>query len=90
MRKVLLVVLLFSPAMVSAQQAAPTQEVIATYPVTLHEQLNPSCELIRPVTLIRYKQYDAVALVGASDEIYSPELGKGDFLALSAAVPNKL
>jgi TonB family protein len=91
MRKLLLVGLLFSPMMVAAQQTpSPTPDVIATYPVTLHEQLSSSCELMQPVTLIQYKQYDAVALVGASDEVYSPELRKDDFLVLSTAVPNEV
>jgi TonB family protein len=83
--------LLFSPVMVAAQRTSPpTPDVIDTYPVTLHEQLSPSCELIQPVTLIQYKQYDALALAGATDEIYSPELRKGDFVALSTAVPKKV
>jgi len=77
--------------MVAAQQTpTPTPDVIATYPVTLHEQLGPSCELIQPVTLIQYKQYDVVALVGANDEIYSPELRRGDFVDLSAAIPTRV
>lgn len=63
-------------------------DVIATYPVKLHEQLSPSCELIEPVTLIQHKQYDAIELAGATGEIYSPELHKGDFVALSTTVPN--
>ena len=91
MRKLLLVVPLFLPVMVGAQRTpAHMPDVIATYPVTLHEQLSPSCELIQPATLIQYKQYDAVVLVGAGDETYSPELRKGDFVALSTAVPNEV
>ena len=83
--------LLFSPVMVAAQQtSAPTPDVIATYPVTLHEQLSPSCELIQPVTLIQYNQYDALALADTSDQIYSPQLRKGDFVALSTTVPKKV
>lgn len=74
--------------MVTAQQTSPLPDVIATYPVKLHEQLSPSCELIESVTLIQYKQYDALGLAGARDEIYSPELHKGDFVALSTTVPN--
>src|SRR5439155_8992316 len=78
MRKPLLLMLLFSPVMVAAQRMSPpTPDVIATYLATLHEQLSPSCELIQPVTLIQYKQYDALALAGATDEIYSPEFRKG-------------
>jgi|SRR5579862_9276361 len=91
MRELLLVTFLFSPVIVAAQQTSvPMPGVIATYPVTLHEQLSPSCELIQPVILIQHEQYDAVALLGASDEIYSPELRKGDFVALSTAVPKKV
>ena len=65
-------------------------DVIATYAATLHEQLGPSCELIRPVTLIEYKQYDALELAGETDEIYSPELHKGDFVALPTTVSKKV
>jgi hypothetical protein len=51
--------------MVAAQQTpAPMPDVIATYAVTLHQRLSPSCELIQPATLIQYKQYEAVALQG--------------------------
>jgi len=84
--------LLFSPVMATAQQTVASDAglVIATYPATLHEQLSPSCELIQPVTLIQYKQYGALALAGATDEIYSPELREGDFFVLSTAVPKKV
>jgi TonB family protein len=91
MRKPRLLMLLFSPVMVAAQQtSAPTPDVIATYPVALHEQLSSSCELIQPVTLIQYKKYDALALAGATDEIYSPELRKGDFVTLSTVIAQKV
>ena len=77
--------------MVVAQQtSAPMPDVIATHPVKLHEQLSASCELIEAVTLIQYKQYDALRLAGATDEIYSPELRKGDFVSLSKAVPKEV
>jgi TonB family protein len=83
--------LLFSSATGAAQKtSAPTPDIAATYPVTLHERLNPSCELIQPVTLMQYKQYDALALAGSTDEIYSPELHKGDFVALSTTVPKEV
>jgi len=76
--------------MVAAQRtSAAMPDAIATYPVQLHEQLSPSCELIQPVALIQYKQYDALAFAGATDEIYSPELREGDFVALSTTVPKK-
>jgi hypothetical protein len=58
--------------------------------VTLHEQLRASCELIEPVTLIQYKQYDALVLAGTTDEIYSPELRKGDFVALPSTIPKNV
>ncbi len=72
----------------STQAVKP--DVIATNPVILHERLSTSCELIQPVTLIEYQQYDAIAPVGAGDEIYSPELRKGDFVALSSAVSQQV
>jgi TonB family protein len=64
-----------------------TPEVVATYTGTLHEQISASCELISPVKLIQYKQYYALASAGETDEIYSPELRSGDFVALSTTVP---
>jgi TonB family protein len=77
--------------MVTALQRLPAMpDVVATYAVTLHEQLSPACELIRPVTLIQYRQYDALELAGETDEIYSPELHKGDFVALSTTVPKNV
>lgn len=84
MRKSLLSMLLFCPAMVVAQQ---TPAIIATFPVTLHQQLSASCELIEPGTLIQYKQYDGLALPDTTGEIYAPELHKGDFVALSPDTP---
>lgn len=89
-RKPPLLIILFSSVVVAAQQtSAPTPDKIATYPATLHEQLGPSCELTQPVTLIQYKQYDALVLADSTDETYSPEIRKGDFVALSAIVPKE-
>src|ERR1700730_1130214 len=45
MRKPLLLMVLFSPVMVSAEQRSPPTPDVN--PVTLHEQLSPSCELIQ-------------------------------------------
>ena len=64
-----------------------TPEVVATYTGTLHEQISASCELASPVKLVQYKQYYALASAGETDEIYSPELRSGDFVALPATVP---
>jgi TonB family protein len=91
MQTPLLWILVFSPVMVAAQQASTsTPDIVATHPATLHERLSRSCELIQPVTLNQYKQYDALALAAATDEIYSPELRKGDFVALSITVPKNV
>lgn len=91
MPKPLALVLLFSPVMVAAQQASvPMLDVIDRYPVILHEQLSPSCELIRAVELIEYKQFDALALPDSTEEIYSPEFRKGDFVALPSTVSKKV
>jgi len=87
MRMLHLLVLLFSQMAVAQSTQAAKLDVTATYPVTLHERLSPSCELVRPVTLIQYNQYVALAPAGAGEEIYSPELRKGDFVALSIALP---
>jgi hypothetical protein len=91
MRKLPLLLLLFSSVLVSAQQmSAPALRTIGSYPGTLHEKLSSSCELIQPVTLRQYKEFDALAFVGSSDETYSPELRKGDYVALSTAVPKQV
>lgn len=78
-------VLLLCPVMAVAQQIANSG-----YKVRLHEQLSVSCELISPATLIQYEQYDALELESPSDEIYSPELGKGSFVAVSTTVPKEV
>ncbi len=88
MKKLILAAVLCLAAKGPAQEA-PTPDVIATYPVTLHEHLSPSCEVIQPATLIQHKDYDAIVLSSANGEIYSPELGTGDFVGVTAAVPNK-
>jgi TonB family protein len=77
--------------MTAAQRkSGATASVNAGYKVRLHEQLNATCELISPVSLIQYKQYDALEVEGRPEEIYSPELGKGDFVAVSTTVPKEV
>jgi len=85
MLKALVVVFLSVPVTIVAQP-----NVIASYPVTLHQRLTASCELIRAATLTEYKEFDALTLAGATDEIYSPELLKGDSVGLSTALPKNV
>jgi hypothetical protein len=85
MRKAIVVLLLFLPTLVVGQ---PT--VIATHLATLHERLSASCELIRVVTIIEYKEFDALVVAGTTQEIYSPELRKGDFVAFTTTVPKNV
>lgn len=83
--------LLLSPLMVAARpRSGATASVNAGYKVRLHEQLSASCELISPLSLIQYKQYDALEVEEPPEEIYSPELGKGDFVAVSTMVPQEV
>jgi len=63
------------PVVTHAAQKAETE-----YTVTVHQRLNDSCELIQKGTLLRYKQYAAIVLDGSVNEVYSPELGKGDLV----------
>jgi TonB family protein len=87
----LLTFLLLSAAIVSGQQTPGSAAgILAKYPAILNQQLGPSCELIRAVTLIEYKTYEALAFEGSDAEVYSPELGKADFVELSTAVPKKV
>lgn len=91
MRTLLLSVLLFSSVVVAAQHtSSPKPGIIATFPALLHEKLSSSCVLIQPVELRQYKQYDALALPASNDEVYSPELHKGDYVELSNAVPKEV
>jgi len=91
MRGTLLFVLLPFSLMAAVQQTSTSRaDINAGYKVRLHEQLSASCELISPLTLIRYKEYDALELEGTREEIYSPELGKGDFVAMSTVLPKEI
>jgi hypothetical protein len=77
----LLILLLLSSAIAFGQQTpAPIPRILSEYPATLSQQLGHSCELIRAVTLIEYTTYAALTLEGSSDEVYSPELSKADFV----------
>jgi len=91
MRNLIIFVLLF-PAVLLAGQETPSAlpQAVSSYRATLHEQLSSLCELVEPGTLLQYKQYEAVAVPGTTDEIYSPELGKGAFVVLSEAVPKNV
>ena len=69
-------------------QLAPKPD--AEYPVAFHEHLNDSCELIHRATLLIYKQYVALSVAGEADEVYSAELGRGDFLTVSPALKKQV
>jgi TonB family protein len=58
--------------------------------VTLHERLGPSCELLQPALLHDHGQYASVSVVGMAEEVYSPELTREDFLAISPSATGKL
>jgi TonB family protein len=57
--------------------------------ITLHERLGPSCELLQPGTLRDHGQYASVSVSGIAEEIYSPELTREDFLAISLDAQSK-
>jgi TonB family protein len=61
----------------------------AEYPVTLHQRVNDSCELIQRGTMLQYKDYVAIRLIDVAEELYSPELGIGDVVAATESVPKK-
>lgn len=87
----LLVLLIVLSASLEGQEpTVSVPGVLSQYSVALHEQLSPACELIQPATLLEYKLYDALAFRGSTDEFYSPELGKGDFIELATAAPKRL
>lgn len=67
---------------VSPQTASPT--------VTIHQRVNPSCELMQPAELRDNGKYASLVLLGPDAEIYSSELAKDDFLSYSKEVPGKL
>src|SRR6476660_9622296 len=67
---------------VSPQTAAPT--------VTIHQRVNPSCELMQPATLRDNGKYASLVVPGTDAEIYASELAKDDFLSYSKEVPGNL
>jgi hypothetical protein len=58
--------------------------------ITLHQYLNPYCELVQPAVLHDNGKYASVAILGIKEDIYSSELTKNDFLNLSPDAPDKL
>jgi TonB family protein len=69
---------------------AQSVKVNAAFPITLHQYLNPSCQLVQPASLEDNGKYASVAIPGIAEEVYSPELAKTDFLVLSSNVPKRL
>ena len=49
----------------------------------LHQYLSSSCEFVQAVDLRDHGKYASVEIPGVANEVYSPELGNDDFLALS-------
>ena len=90
MRNLCVPVLFVSTLVAAPQKQASAPDIINTYPATLHEKLSSSCELIQSAVLRQHKQYDALELAASNDETYSPELQKGDYVTLSAAVPKEV
>ena len=62
----------------------------AEFAITLHQYLNPSCEIVQPASLHDNGKYASVAILGSKEEVYSSELAKDDFLILSPDAPDKL
>jgi hypothetical protein len=68
-------------------QAVTGEEEMA---VTLHERLGRSCDLLQPGILRNHSQYTSISIPGITEENYSPELTRDDFLAVSAGTISKL
>ncbi len=49
--------------------------------VTVHRQVDQSCELVQKALLIAEEDYLSLRLEGDTDKVYSPEMGKKDFIA---------
>jgi TonB family protein len=73
-----------------AQSASPQTASVSPLAVTIHQRLNPSCELVQPAVLRDNGKYASLAIPETAVEVYSPELAKDDFLAYSTEVPGKL
>lgn len=54
--------------------------------VTVHRQLDQSCELIQKALLIAEDDFVSLTLDGDTDKLYSPEMGKNDFIAFPAKI----
>ena len=87
MRKTLSRRILFPAALlicyVAQAQTARERLAIASASAVLHEEIDDTCELIEPVTVEEYSDYDALSLADKSGTIYSPELSKNDYLVLA-------
>ena len=49
--------------------------------VTIHRQVDQSCELVQKALLVSEETYVSLVLEGTTDKLYSPEMGKNDFIA---------
>ena len=90
MRTTLLALFVLSPILKGQQPAVSPSGAVSEYPVVLHQQASSMCELMEPVSLLEYNNYDALVFRGIADEVYSPELGKGDFVEIPTTSPKKL
>jgi TonB family protein len=73
-----------------AQSVSSQTTTLSPLSVTIHQRLNPSCELVRPAALKDNDKDASLAIPGTAAEVYSPELAKDDFLAYSKEIPGKL
>jgi TonB family protein len=58
--------------------------------IMLRQRVEQSCELLRRGTLLPEEGYVAVRVDGVPEEIYSPELGKDDFIEVPSGTPVEL
>lgn len=81
--------IVFSSMVLSAgaQSASPQT---ASPAVTIHQRVNPSCELMQPASLRDNGKYASLVIPGTAAEIYSSELTQDDFLSYSKEMPGKL
>jgi hypothetical protein len=57
--------------------------------ITLHRRVKQSCELLQKGTLLFEGQYASVLVEGVAGQIYSPELGRDDFIGYPPGTPQK-
>lgn len=63
---------------------------VSSLGITLHQRLDDSCELLQAGMLVFEERYASLQVEGVAEQIYSPELGKHDFIGYPTGTDQRL